>query len=199
MSFVFDPGLVLYLPLYELDGASFASKDAYRHLCTVTGALWRPQGRYLDGLDDRVLCGTVGIPANGPATIEWWNNLDSVGTTKRYPFGDFLYFIDNANKWLYFHGINAAFTFHVPNTKTWYYLVLTYSGQVSTAKLSVDGGVPRSISNWGAEVDIPAFLGTIGKSSYSFHGLIGEVRVYNRVLTPLEIQHNYLATKWRYR
>jgi len=29
-------------------------------------------------------------------------------------------------------------------------------------------------------------------------GLIGEVRVYNRGLTPLEIHRNYLATKWRY-
>ena len=30
-------------------------------------------------------------------------------------------------------------------------------------------------------------------------GTMGEVRIYNRALTPLEIQHNYLATKWRYK
>jgi hypothetical protein len=32
-----------------------------------------------------------------------------------------------------------------------------------------------------------------------FTGVIGEIIAYNRALTPLEIQHNYLATKWRYR
>ena len=34
--------------------------------------------------------------------------------------------------------------------------------------------------------------------NYYFKGLIGDVRVYNRALTPLEIQRIYLATKWRY-
>ena len=52
MDFIFDPSLVLYLPLYQPDGASFASRDAYGHLCTVTGALWTPQGRTFDGADD---------------------------------------------------------------------------------------------------------------------------------------------------
>ena len=58
MNFVFDPSLVLYLPLYEMDGASFASRDAYGHRCTVTGALWRPNGRYFDAVNDGINCGT---------------------------------------------------------------------------------------------------------------------------------------------
>jgi len=45
---------VLYLPLYKLPGASFKSLDAYGHLATVTGALWTPQGRTFDGLDDNI-------------------------------------------------------------------------------------------------------------------------------------------------
>ena len=40
MGFIFDPSLVLYLSLWKLDGDSFMSKDAYGHLCTVTGALY---------------------------------------------------------------------------------------------------------------------------------------------------------------
>src|SRR3990172_13167350 len=51
-KFIYDPSLVFYVPLYELDGTTFQSKDAYGHLCTVTGALWRPQGRDFDGTDD---------------------------------------------------------------------------------------------------------------------------------------------------
>jgi hypothetical protein len=38
-----------------------------------------------------------------------------------------------------------------------------------------------------------------GGETETWLGVIGEVRVYNRALSPLEIQHNYLATKWRYR
>ncbi len=36
-------------------------------------------------------------------------------------------------------------------------------------------------------------------SEVGWLGNIDEVRIYSRALTPLEIQHNYLATKWRYR
>jgi len=51
MDFIFDPSLVLCLPLYERDGSSFPSRDTYGHLCTVTGALWRENGHYFGGLD----------------------------------------------------------------------------------------------------------------------------------------------------
>jgi len=50
-DFIFDPSLVLYLPLYQLDGWAFMSRDAYGHLCSVTGAKWTPQGRDLDEQD----------------------------------------------------------------------------------------------------------------------------------------------------
>ena len=59
MNFIFDPSLVLYLPLYQLDGASFVSKDAHGHLCSVTGALWRPNGRWFDGTDDTIAADSV--------------------------------------------------------------------------------------------------------------------------------------------
>jgi len=37
-----------------------------------------------------------------------------------------------------------------------------------------------------------------GGNTNDFTGTIGEVQVYSRVLTPLEIHQNYLVTKWRY-
>ena len=36
-------------------------------------------------------------------------------------------------------------------------------------------------------------------SVQNWGGLIGEARIYHRALTLPEVQHNYLATKWRYR
>ncbi len=52
MEWRVDPSLMLYLPLYELDGGSFVSRDSYGHLVTRTGAVWTPRGHSLDGIDD---------------------------------------------------------------------------------------------------------------------------------------------------
>ena len=87
MNFIFDPYLVLYLPLYELDGASFMSKDAYGHLCTVIGALWRPNGRYFDGIDDRI---DLGIALLGNAnTLEIWARRFDATDTDQALVGQF--------------------------------------------------------------------------------------------------------------
>jgi len=44
-------------------------------------------------------------------------------------------------------------------------------------------------------------VGCIARSAYGgfWNGTIGEVFIYNRLLTPQEIQRNYLITKWKYR
>ena len=82
MDFILNPNLVLYLPLWKLDGSSFMSKDACGHLCTVTGALWRPQGRYFDGADDKItIPHTTSIDDvfDGGGTLLAWINPDSDG------------------------------------------------------------------------------------------------------------------------
>lgn len=50
-------GLVLYFPLWALKGSPIQSVDAYQHAGTVTGALWRPNGRDFDVIDDFINCG----------------------------------------------------------------------------------------------------------------------------------------------
>ena len=42
-------------------------------------------------------------------------------------------------------------------------------------------------------------IGNRSAGDKTWNDLIGEVWGYNRILTPTEIQRNYLATKWRYR
>ena len=80
MDFIFDPSLALYLPLYELDGASFMSKDAYGHSCTAIGALWRPNGRWLDGINDYINCGAdTSFDISGTMTLEVWMKRTSAG------------------------------------------------------------------------------------------------------------------------
>ena len=73
MNIIFDPSLVLYLPLYGQDGASFMSQDAGGHLCAVTGALWRPDSRYFDGIDDKINCGhSPALNLTSGVTVEVW-------------------------------------------------------------------------------------------------------------------------------
>ena len=85
MDFIFDPSMVLYLPLYELDGASFMSKDAYGHLCTVTGALWTSQGRDFDGIDDSITLPTA-FDSLTDLTLEAWL-LCNNAAYDYHPFG----------------------------------------------------------------------------------------------------------------
>ena len=70
----YDPYLKLYLPLWQLDGDSFIDRSAYGHLCTVTGALWRPDGRIVDGVDDRIGLGNPAaiVDLTQGTTIAWF-------------------------------------------------------------------------------------------------------------------------------
>ena len=74
----------------------------------------------------------------------------------------------------------------------------------SYIKLFLDGqteGADLSYSNGTTAHNLALTIGCRHESAaYDvFHkGLIGEVRIYRRALTPTEVQHNYLATKWRY-
>ena len=202
---------VLYLPLYKLPRDSFLSRDAYGHLCTVTGALWRLNGRSFDGTDDTILSATVPTTAINNWTIVAWlnpanlaqismvvcNGLDDGVTGDGYAFG-----VGNGagaagNK---LQGLlpgvsflDSGYTF--PAANRWYFVVMLRDAGV--IKFFVDLiQTPNTFTN----IPITPTEFRIGSQTgvRFFNGLVGEVCIYNRALTPLEIQHNYLATKWRY-
>lgn len=68
-------GLVLFLPLWALKGNPIKSVDAYKHTGTVTGTLWRPDGRWFDGLDDKISCGNH-------ASLQITNNMTVISRIK---------------------------------------------------------------------------------------------------------------------
>jgi hypothetical protein len=90
MDFILDPSLVLYLPLYERDGASFISRDLYGRSCTVTGTLWRPNGRYFDGTDDSINCGSDAVLPLGSSdrTVTVWFKPESTNS-KFFGYGTY--------------------------------------------------------------------------------------------------------------
>lgn len=215
MDFIFDPSLVLYLPLHHLDGASFMSKDAYGHVCSVTGALWRPQGRYFDGLDDRIDCGDKAAFELGTSdyTLEAWVKPVVDGTRRtvfsKYATDVYGIWIHTDDKWHAYTydamgGGISTYSIDAAVADRWYHLVaIKYPRAVGGAyqDLYIDGEFDNQNYSGGvADLDTSGaslFVGSRNALEH-FKDTIGEVRIYRRALTPLEIQHNYLATKWRY-
>jgi len=213
MDFIFDPGLVLYLPLYELDGASFMSKDACGHLCTVTGALWRPNGRYFDGLDDDINCGNnSSLDLTSAMSIDIWVNLNnqndrSIAAKFEYVAGKRQWILQldtkvcrllirNATDDGYLSAVGSNSEM---DASVWQHWGITWDGSnIRYYKNSVADGTPAA-SGTGISTASVVRLGRYTAQATYFAGYIGEIRIYNRALTHQEIQHNYLATKWRYR
>ena len=211
--FIFDPSLVLYLPLYQADGSSIMSRDAYGHPCTVTGALWRPDGHYLDGTDDKITFGnSTALQISTEQTVEAWvwpdETPDWCGIFSKSDQGVTitgweLYLRSLANGFSYRTGNGVSYDTATGNdgaplkSKTWYHVVGISTG-IST-KIFVNGLTRQSRPNNYLSADT-ANNGKIGERSGKWwKGMIGEVRIYSKCLTLPEIQHNYLATKWRYR
>ena len=212
MKFVRDPGLVLYLPMSEMDGSHLMSKDACGHSCAVTGAIWTPRGRSFDGIDDFLtVARTAALDcAGGGITMEVWTcpeNIEAVdrlidkegGGTNGYLLG-----FEAANKVLVrmnSDAVNPLITEKAVPCGIWAHIAATWDGATIRAYLngSADASTTAKAGTINADTADLVLGRWVGGSLGFFDGVMGEVRVYNRALTPLEVQHNYEVTKWRYR
>ena len=211
MNIVSDSSLVLYLPLYWPDGSSFMSRDACGHLCTVTGALWRPNGRYFDGTDDRIVTSaTVPFNANNIYTVLVWANAGSNGDplcVVSLGQGAVNAKIDD----LSFRALRVRFcnmagawtsAGSLLSQDAWYHLALVRDNVNNWVKIYVNAEIDtdEAYATDNTNTTDAVNIGRLMRATPSeyFEGLIGEVWICNRALTPLEIRHNYLATKWRY-
>ena len=224
MNVILDPGLALYLPLHELGGSSFVSKDAYGHLSTVTGACWKSGGRYFDGTDDiiRVPCRAVFNTGSAITVMVWVNGAASNNrqVISHYDWGlaDRAWTVACHNNTslskvsISDDGSADAGHFKCYLTSiavfnsSWHHFAFTFDSGV--LKLFVDGvedtvpgkindGAITSIYSSSADIVLGAYLNNDTPEAF-YPGNTGEVVICSRALTPLEIQHNYLATKWRY-
>jgi len=221
MDFIFDPSLVLYLPLYQLDGASFMSKDAHGHLCSVTGALWKPDGRYFDGLDDDIDCGTnAALNPTAALTVEAWvrptglTHLEidyilikgDAGSDRAYALYFYTHSASGGTRVTFAKSSDGSAWDDSPDSAygsivedAWYHIAGTVNA--TTATLYIDASATAGDSA-GTGIYVATGGLTLGEEPqprWNLKGDIGEVRVYNRCLTAVEITHNYNATKWRYR
>ncbi len=211
MDWRYDPSLMLYLPLWDLDGASFMSRDPRGHLCTATGATWGIQGRIFDGLDDK-----IDIPkVTNIAVLAWVQpantNVDKpiyvhgVETGEHRSFGviaradaHFGMFTSNSGFWIAGNNIEST-SHYVANT--WYMVGGIYDTTYNILYVNGvnDGQVDRANDGLYNAAETPIIgRGEWSAATVSFNGTIGAVWIYNRVLSAREIMSIYLATKWRY-
>ena len=224
-DFILDSSLVLYLPLYRLDGASIMSEDGYGHLCTVTGALWRPNGRCFDG-DDKITLADTDVLSFGNATVDdpltfmtWIRMVDTSSfmvfskidnTVREYTCGttssDLFYIqLFDANNVNFLYAYTSAVTAY---ENKFIHVAWTYDGSGLGTGISIYlNGEPQSLtlqpSGTYVAMHNTATLPWVGAAKYATpaycNGYIGEFLAARRCYTTLEVQHNYLATKWRYR
>jgi len=201
--FAYDPNLVLYLPLYKLDGASFMSKDAYGHQATVTSALWTPQGRSFDGIDN-----TITIPAHASLaptaltvicwiktstkTMSFWSGYSAGGANGLGISIDGNGFVEVS---IPFVALIVQGAVDV-TTGVWVHCAVTKDASGNYA-LYIDGVADGT----GSQVTAPLWADwVLGKAELPyFNGTMGESLGWNRALSLAEILHNYQATKWRFR
>ena len=196
-----DPCCALHLPLWKMDGDSFASRDKHGHLCTNHGSVWTPQGRRFDGVDDYVDCGNdASLNITDGITIVVWLKIPNGYTARGGVVGKgtaegyhSVFSVDGGakmstynNAWVYSNSVVNDGSFH----------------QVAlTESLAADGcfykdGVADGTFTYRASDPSGRNL-LIARDYQGFHlpGTFGEVLIYNRGLTPPEISYHYIVGK----
>lgn len=212
-DFILDQHLVLYLLLYLLKGSKFKSVDRYKHTATVTGALWKPYGRWFDATNDKIV-----IPnhaslkfGTGDFTIEAWIRhsanaaVEWIITCSDYPADDegWRFGIDTDNTY-YFRDMKTVTPVDINTTSTqtedaWEHLVVTRVGTTLATYLNgvVDGAGATSSADFDDTRE--TYVGYIEGVVDSWDGDIGEIRLYKgKGLSAAEVLHNYNVTRWRY-
>jgi hypothetical protein len=158
----------------------------------------------LDGTNDYIDLGTNSALSPASAvTISAWiktdtttgslmiydsRSTDASGTYLMIESGMFNFGINNASE--------LTTTGFTPNIGQWYHVVATYDSTLASRnqKIYIDGILKNSI-NYSTSISGTDRTNVIGarytKNNYYWNGLIDDVRVYNYVLTPTQIQTLY--------
>lgn len=159
-----------------------------------------------DGDDDFVQAGTAGFPTgNGNRTVELWVKINSLLADvpdSHFPleaffagYGNFgssaqSYSIGTAGNVLYFSQWGNAIFGPSLLTDAWYHVAVTSEGNLATLYLNgnpVFSGTLSINTPTSTQFYIGRIPGILGDTR-RLHGLIDEVVVYDRALSPLEIQ-----------
>jgi hypothetical protein len=197
-------GLVAAYAFNEGTGNTTADASGNGNTGTRVGPTWAA-GRFgsalsFDGADDFVsVADSASVDATGALTLEAWINPRTLSsyrmivnkTTNGQPSN---YYLATVGQGLGFGFYTAGWQDHVaggvtlqPNT--WYHVAAVYSDAANSVRLYVNGNeVFSGVETNSLTANSNTLRMGIGFPNEVFDGLIDEVRIYNRALTPAEIQ-----------
>lgn len=208
-------GCVFYAPLWSpyLKGTVFKSQDLYRHNCTVSGATWGSQGRTYNGTTSTTIVPhhASQLLTTGGAIIAWIkpntsgeNDGGRIVDKSTDAFGSNGYRFYTESTFLGFSSGAGARNSGAGslNYGVWSHVVASFDSD-GVVSFYINGVLKGTPGDFGDPTGITTTNAlTIGNRSgatdRTFDGLIGEVGMWNRVLSVGEILHIYNATKWRY-
>ncbi len=212
-----DPNIVLHLPLWKKDGATFMSDDAYGHLATVTGATWGIMGRTFNGTSDSIITAASSIFSITEAItiLVWFNPSTVTASTKT------LFCLVGAGNDGAIINVNQAegggaeagsvcFNFYDTDWRltgatsmlvagTFVCIGVTYDK--ANAIMYKNGVVVRTKAFTTSMVQVASPTVKIGRHADAglfCAGTIGDVLIANRAYSAPEVMNFYLPTKWRY-
>jgi len=157
-----------------------------------------------DGIDDYVDCGNpISCQLSTALTLESWVNPTSTSglgnIIQKNLNNGYRCRIENGNLWAHSSGIAAVSSGSPCSNGAWWHCVATF-GPAGIA-CYVNGVSVASNSNPYAPSNATAGnvqLGCFTPGSETFNGKIAIAKIYNRVLSLIEIQQNFNATRGRY-
>jgi alpha-mannosidase len=193
-------------PFAEGGGATTADVSGQQLGTLQNGTAWTT-GRYgpglsFDGVDDNVsVPDSSSLDLGGTGTIEAWFRLNSLnrwhGVISKGPSNtdaahNYALEIDSANRFLCILG-NGSSALKVTSTATaaagqFYHLACTWDG--TAVRLYVNGALSVSAAQsiTPAPNSQPLFIGQFGTGFDRLHGVIDEVRIYNRARVQADVQ-----------
>jgi hypothetical protein len=199
----------------NVSGTTIVDKSSYTNDASIISAYqsegYYGKGMHFNGVDSIVDAGSDSEFGFTTFTVETWAKIDSYHTNTNIgqvlfdgynTYVGYLFYLDGPNAHIGLRLHNGSQTCASVESSTdiqvneWHHFVGTYNGSV--VSVYVDG----VLKNTGTCLDYYPYadlvLGSFSESSSFFNGTMDEARVYNRALSPAEINASYDASRYRY-